>query len=201
MSSVAGRPAAHLGDQVIGLWPNSGVVTLAIITAPQLSDRPPPDQAGEIGGRGEGEFVVVHPGRQGKRLRRLHPVIVEVTLHHGRGSVVRARLALRADRHGLGATWVEGAARRRIDGIRKRQAELTLGHAQARLRREHRLQQGHCVRVARAGSKSMIANDVMDLPQPDSPTMQSVCPLSTLKSILLTACSSPAPTVMSTLRF
>ena len=54
------------------------------------------------------------------------------------------------------------------------------------------------VRVADFGSSSMIASEVSDLPQPDSPTMASVRPSSTEKLMSRTGCSTPPASGMST---
>src|SRR5690606_17935740 len=54
--------------------------------------------------------------------------------------------------------------------------------------------------VAAFGRRSMIASEVMDLPQPDSPTRQSVSPRLTEKEMSRTACSVPPAVLMSTLR-
>src|SRR3546814_3418422 len=48
------------------------------------------------------------------------------------------------------------------------------------------------------GSRSISARDVRDLPEPDSPTMQSVSPRLTSKLIPRTAFNVPAPTGIST---
>src|SRR5262245_50151508 len=72
--------------------------------------------------------------------------------------------------------------------------------APARVRSSPRKAMRPALRTAARGSRPMIAREVIDLPQPDSPTMHSVSPRFTWKDTSRTGCTTPEAVRMSTRR-